>query len=102
MAYTAQVYGSDTDKIPEDKSIYSGAGVPWWLSVLSGRYKYIQTLIKGEPAELYDLHNDPHELHNLAYKEEYKETVKKMKALMLSELKRTDCGFADTLPKVKE
>ena len=102
MAFTGQVYGSETDKIPTDETISNTAGIPWWLSVVSGRYKYIQTLIAGETAELYDLENDPKELHNLAHKAEYKETVAKMKALMISELKRTDCGFANKLPKVKE
>lgn len=101
MAYTGQVYGSDTDNIPTDKSIYSDAGVPWWISIVDGRYKYIQTLIKNEPCELYDLENDPEELHNLAYKDEYKETLKKMQQLMISEMERTNCGFVDKLPAVK-
>jgi arylsulfatase A-like enzyme len=102
MSYTGQVYGSDTDTVPTDKSIYSDAGVPWWTSVLSGRYKYIQTHVANEPAELYDLKNDPEELHNLAYKAEYKAETAKMKQLMLTEMKRTNCGFIDNLPKVKE
>ncbi|MCH2204327.1 MAG: sulfatase-like hydrolase/transferase [Lentisphaerales bacterium] len=100
--YTGQVYGSDTHTIPKDKSIYSDAGVPWWTSVVSGRYKYIETHIEGEPAELYDLKNDPEELHNLAYKAEYKEETIRMKKLMTSEMKRTNCGFVDKLPAVKK
>lgn len=102
MSYTAQSYGSDTYNLPTDKSIYSSAGVPWWLSLVHGRYKYIQTLIENEPVELYDLIDDPEELQNLAYNPKYRETVVQMKKLMISELKRTGCGFVGNLPKVKK
>ena len=33
---------------------------------MSGRHKYIRTLVKGEVEELYNLETDPEELNNLA------------------------------------
>lgn len=101
MTYSVYFYGEDTQEIPTDpKKLYHKSGVPWWSSITKGKYKYIQTLVKGEIPELYDLESDPAELNNLALKDEYKETVKKLRTEMISELKRTKVGFADSLPEV--
>ena len=48
-ALTGEKYGSDTDIVPTDPEIlYKTAKVPWWVSLMSGRHKYIRTLVEGE------------------------------------------------------
>ena len=102
MTYTKYLYGKDTDNIPTDRELlYHKSGVPWWSSVTQGKYKYIQTLIEGEIPELYDLEADPKELKNLALNSEYREVMKKYQKIMLNELKRTDAGFVNKMPKLK-
>ena len=99
MCLTGQAYGSATEQIPppEDQEL---AGVPWWISLLDGHFKYIRTLTEGEVEELYDLENDPEELENLAGKPEHRERVLAMRAAMLEELKKRGAGIADHLPEV--
>lgn len=98
-ALTGEKYGSDTDVIPTDPAIlYKTAKVPWWVSLMRGRHKYIRTLIEGETEELYNLEKDPEELVNLAHDPEHLEMLRKMRAETLAELKRTDAGMVDSLP----
>ncbi|MCH2209260.1 MAG: sulfatase-like hydrolase/transferase [Lentisphaerales bacterium] len=102
MTYTKHSYGEDTIQIPEDEDLFiHKTGVPWWSFLLQGRYKYIHTLVDGEIPELYDLKNDPQELHNLALNPEYRTIVKKYKEIMIKELRRTKAGFVENLPKLK-
>ena len=96
---TGEKYGSDTDRIPTDReTLYKTANVPWWVSLLDGRHKYIRTLIEGEVEELYDLEKDPDELVNLALQPEYLDRLRSMREATLAELRRTDAGFVDHLP----
>ena len=96
---TGEKYGSDTDVIPTDPAIlYKTANVPWWVSLMEGRYKYIRTLIEGEVEELYDLENDPEELVNLALNPNYQEKLRTMRSDTITELRRTKAGFADSMP----
>lgn len=98
-ALTGEKYGSDTDKVPTDPEVlYKTAKVPWWISLLDGRHKYIRTLVEGEVEELYDLDNDPEEQINLAMKPQHQELLKRLRAAMISELRRTDAGLVDNLP----
>ena len=100
---TGQKYGSDTDVVPTDpETLYATAKVPWWVSLMEGRHKYIRTLVRGEVEELYDLENDPDELHNLALNPAYHDRVKEMRAATIAEMKRTDAGMANHLPPVAE
>ncbi len=101
MAYTGQTYGSETDTIPTDPKVLSPAGVPWWVSLMEGRYKYIRTLVEGEPDELYNLDTDPEELDNLALKPEFQKRVLAMRARLTEELRKRDAGLADHMPSVK-
>lgn len=99
LAMTGKAYGDDTNIIeadPEKRDL--GPGVPWYLLLTKGNYKYIRTLIEGEMEELYDLKKDPEELDNLALKPEFAETLSKFREATLEELKRTDAGMLKNLP----
>ena len=102
-------YGSDTDGIPTNqKKLYGSSGVPWWLSLNDGRYKYIRTLVPGEVEELYDLTSDPQELHNVAAAPDQRARLGAMRDQLIVELRRTRAGMFDhfppvaTLPETKE
>lgn len=98
---TGASYGSDTDRIPtEGPELYRSGVVPWWVSLIRGRTKYIRTLVAGEPEELYDLEKDPRELTNLALDPKYASTLARFREDTVAELRRTKAGMADALPPV--
>ena len=97
---TARKYGRDTDVVPTDPAERDLAGVPWWVSLRHGKYKYIRTLVEGEIEELYDLEADPEELNNLALDADFADVVRRFRAAQVAELKRTGAGFAGALPDV--
>ena len=98
-ANTPNIDALATDVVPTDPAVlYKTAGVPWWISLLDGRHKYIRTLVKGEVEELYDLDNDPQELVNLAMNPAYREQLKSLRASMIAELDRTGAGLVENLP----
>lgn len=91
-------YGSDTDR-----EVYPRwSGVPCWVSLRKGKYKYIRTLEDNEIEELYNLEEDPEELVNLALKPKYRNILHYFRKQLISELKRTNAGMVDNLPDVKE
>jgi arylsulfatase A-like enzyme len=99
--FTGRQYGSDTDQIPTDPAVLQRvSGVPWWVSLHDGRYKYIRTLVEGEIEELYDMEDDPEELNNLALAKAHATRLRRMRVKTVAELKRTKAGFVDHLPKV--
>ncbi len=101
LTLTGSTYGSDTDAIPFDPQERElMRGIPWWVSLRKGRFKYIRTLEADEPEELYDLKDDPEELQNLAFSSQHAGQLRAMRATMIAELRRTDCGFVDNLPTV--
>ena len=101
MVNTAQQYGANTDTIPTDRNIlYHSGGIPWWVSLHDGRYKYIRSLVEGEIEELYDLQTDPEELTNLALKKAHSSRLQKMRQQTVAELRSADAGFADSMPAV--
>ena len=102
LSLTARDYGSDTAKVPTDPKVRDLAGVPWWVFLVDGKYKYIRTLIKGETEELYDLEQDPEELNNLALNPEHAQRLKQMREATIAELKHTEAPMVDHLPVVKE
>ncbi len=96
---TGQQYGSATKVIPTDRALlYETAQVPWWVSWMDGRYKYIRTLVAGETEELYDLQEDPEELVNLAWSSEHLNRLRQMRGAAVGELHRTGAGFVGTMP----
>lgn len=102
LVHTAKQYGSDTDTIPAKghPDLYHGPGVPWYVLLSQGRYKYIRTLIEGETEELYDVISDPQELNNLALSANYKELLVVYRKTAIKELNRTGAGFVSNLPSV--
>jgi len=103
MVSTSFIYGSDTDIIPPvgDERLYWGPGVPWYVILAEGRYKYIRNLVEGETDELYDMVDDPDELTNLVGNEEYKDIVDQYREATIQELERTGARFVDNLPALK-
>ena len=101
LTFTGRNYGSDTDQVPPDSASLDGGGVPWWVFLVKGRYKYIRSLVEGEMEELYDLRKDPEELTNLALDTSHKRRLKRFRKALVAELQRTDAGMVKTLPAVK-
>ena len=103
LVHTGAIYGSETNEIPspDDPRLYHGPGVPWYVMLASGKYKYIRNLIPGETEELYDLDSDPDELHNLATEKTHQRRLRRMRREAVEELRRTDAGLADNLPPLR-
>lgn len=95
IAYTARIYGSDTEDLSQ--STDSGSDIPWWISYRKHNYKFIKYLLPGEIEELYDIDADPEELINLAFYPEYQVQLKQLKSEMLAELRRTHSPFVDQM-----
>ncbi len=76
-------------------------GVPWWVFLRQGKYKYIRTLVENEIEELYDLEADPDELHNLAASAGSGKLLREFRGRLVAELRRTGAPFANRLPVPK-
>jgi len=74
-------------------------GVPWYVFLREGRYKYIRTLEPDEVEELYDLEADPEELVNLAYDPAHRARPLELREKLLAELRRTKARFVEHLPE---
>ena len=101
LVHTGKIYGSATAKIPlaDDPKLYHGPGIPWYVMIAEGRYKYIRNLIKDEMEELYDLQNDPQELVNLALKPDHAKRLKSYRRKAIKELRRTQAPFVGNMPR---
>lgn len=104
LVHTGRQYGSRTDTIPgkSDEELYHGPGVPWYVMLSEGRYKYIRNLVDGEVEELYDLRADPEELTNLAADPLHRRRLLRFRDATIAELIRTDAGMVDHLPSVAD
>lgn len=108
LTSTGRAYGSATANVPDTEHIYDHAGVPWWVMLRAGKYKYIRCLVEGETEEVYDLEADPEELQNLvglgdAGGSRVSPTLlARLRAAALQELRRTEAPFVSQLPPVKE
>jgi arylsulfatase A-like enzyme len=103
LTHTSRNYGAETSPIPspDDPSLTSSSGVPWYAMLRDGKWKYVRTFVEGEIEELYDLQSDPEELVNLAVKPTERERVHSMRSMALRELERTDAAFVPNLPNPK-
>ncbi len=101
LVHTGKIYGSATANIPptDDPKLYHGPGIPWYVMVAEGRFKYIRNLIEGEMEELYDLQKDPHELTNLALNPRHSGRLAAYRTKAIKELRRTEAPFANAMPK---
>ncbi len=100
--FTGRAYGSDTITIPNDKEISELNGIPWYVMIRKGQYKYIRTLVENEIEELYDISADPDELTNLALEAKHQQTLKKLRAEAVAEMTRTGWKLVDNLPSVRQ
>jgi arylsulfatase A-like enzyme len=101
MEHLGRTYGSDTRVIPTGPELTETGGVPWWVLLRDGKYKYIRNLVAGEIEEVYDLDADPEELRNLAGLPEHRDRLGTLRAKMLAELRRTEAPFVDALPPTR-
>lgn len=102
LTLTGRRYGADTDLVPTDPAERDINGIPWWVFLRKGNFKYIRTLVEGEIEELYDLAADPEELTNLALQPEHQSTLVEFRKALVRELRRTDAGMARQLPAVAQ
>ena len=102
LVHTAKQFGSDTNNVPPagDPRLIHGPGIPWYVMLCEGEYKYIRNLIEGETEELYHMDDDPEEVVNLAQLAVHQETLKKFRSQAIDELRRTKAGMVDNLPAV--
>lgn len=102
LVHTGKIYGSATDRVPPkgDPTLIHGPGIPWYVMLSEGKFKYIRNLIKDETEELYDIKADPDELINLAHDASNDSLLKRLRNATVDELKRTDAGMAENLPAV--
>jgi arylsulfatase A-like enzyme len=89
-------FGPETDRGETGGDL--AGGVPYWLFLRRGKYKYIRTLVPDEIEELYDLEADPQELKNLALDASQRPVLDDYRAHLRAELRRTAAGFVDNLP----
>ena len=101
LVHTGKIYGSVTAKIPpaDDPRLYHGPGVPWYVMIAEGRYKYVRNFIEGEVEELYDLERDPEELKNLALQPRHAKRLKAYRQKAVEELRRTQGPFLANMPR---
>jgi arylsulfatase A-like enzyme len=100
LPFTADKFGADCDRVPPPPGNRHKAGIPWYVLLVEGRHKYIRTLEANEPEELYDLLADPDELTNLAPQPQHADTVRRLRAATIAELRRTNAKLIDSLPPV--
>ncbi|MEZ6046257.1 MAG: sulfatase-like hydrolase/transferase [Planctomycetaceae bacterium] len=100
IANTWQFFGSATDTPPADG--IGGQNIPWYVMLREGNYKYIRSMIPGELEELYDLETDPDELTNLSQQQEHHQRLTQLREATIKELNRTEAGFVEKMPAIRE
>lgn len=72
-----------------------------WIMMRDRKYKYIRYVGGKYREELYDLEDDPDELHNLSVSKEHQRRLSSYRAKLIDELKKQDADFLEVLPDVK-
>ena len=97
ISQTDRIYGSATSPLPTGEAVYR-QGLPWYVSLTKGRFKYIRYLAAGEGEEWYDLAADPDELKNLIADKQNAALISRFRRELLNELRRTHAPFVDSMP----
>lgn len=101
--HTGDNYGSNvTETLRTAARKAEHNNVPWYDAVVHEGWKYIRYLRGTDGEELYDLRRDPEELRNLAGSPEQHEKLKQLRGVLLSELRRTEADYANSLPAVED
>ena len=96
LEYFRWEFGAETDRgVTGDAAM---RGIPWWIGLWKGRYKYVRNLLPNEIEELYDFAGDPDEMQNLALQPEYRHLLADYRNQMTAELLRTKAGLVENLP----
>lgn len=95
--HTGQDYGADVTKALSAGKDAVHSGVPYYVALRHGRYKYVRYLGAKEPDELYDIQSDPEELTNLAARPEHRAVRDRLHQLLQRELDRCDADFVHML-----
>lgn len=99
--HTGRDYGSDVTKALNGGKEAVHSGVPYYVALRHGPYKYVRYLGAGEPEELYDLKSDPEELTNLAVNSRHRAVRDRLHRMLLQELRRSDAAFLGLLNPTK-
>jgi uncharacterized sulfatase len=86
------------------KAKYPGYNTVSILDTYNKLNEVEKTLVSPLPLEeLYDIENDPYEINNLAYKEEFRDVCKKMEAVLTDWIKEIDDkGFQPDSPEIQK
>lgn len=83
------------------KFVVHKTGIPAWMMLRKDKYKYVRYIYKNYIEELYDLENDPDELHNLAIKKEYHDLLAEYRKETEELFKAKGATFIDLMPEPK-
>lgn len=83
------------------KFVVHKTGIRAWMMMRKDKYKYVRYIYKDYIEELYDLENDPEELHNLAIKKEYHDLLAGYRKETEELFKTKGATFVDLLPEPK-
>lgn len=103
MINTIYEYG---DKVLEklksgNTEAFSRKGLPAWMMLRHGKYKYIRYLKEGIIEELYDMDIDPKELVNLAVNDDFSTLLTELRIKTIKAFRKRDGDFVDYLPEIR-
>lgn len=92
--HAGQDYGQEVTRAVNSDQVAKHAGVPYYLAIRHGQWKYVYYLQRSETDELYDLLQDPEEQNNLASLPEYQDRRSQMIRTLRIEAERSDADFS--------
>ncbi len=103
LPFTADRFGEQCDRVvPAPPANRHKTGIPWYVLVVEGHYKYIPHLEAENPRSFTIWLADPDELHNLAGSASHQAQLKKLRQSAIAELRRTNAKMVDSLPPFKD